>query len=71
MVGYLDRLWIFGQNRLKKMEETFLEESGVSSFVATILLILIVVMLCAMFWGKISEWFNEMWDKIIELTKLG
>jgi flagellin-like protein len=40
------------------------DETGVSSIVATVLLILIVVLLAAVFWEKISGWFETMWTKI-------
>lgn len=46
------------------VEELKQDETGVSAIVATILLILIVVLLAALFWGKISEWFETMWTKI-------
>ena len=45
-------------NRLRE------DETGVSSFVATILLIVIVVALCAVFWTQISGWFTNMWASI-------
>ena len=41
------------------------DETGVSSIVATVLLILIVVLLAALFWDKISQWFNDTWEKIL------
>jgi flagellin-like protein len=40
------------------------DETGVSSIVATVLLILIVVLLAAVFWDNISQWFTDTWDKI-------
>ncbi|MCM1467081.1 MAG: hypothetical protein NC086_02955 [Alistipes sp.] len=40
------------------------DEMGVSSIVATILLILVVVLLVAMFWKYISQWLTDMWEKI-------
>ncbi|MCD7836227.1 MAG: hypothetical protein LUG83_06205 [Lachnospiraceae bacterium] len=42
------------------------EETGVSSIVATVLLILIVVLLASVFWSYISEWFETMWTKITQ-----
>lgn len=62
----LDSFIICTRFRMKNFIEDFKkEEMGVSTFVATILLILIVVLLCALFWTKISEWFNDTWDKIM------
>lgn len=40
------------------------EEAGVSSIVATVLLILIVVLLATVFWDAIIDWFGKMWDII-------
>ena len=61
----LDRLYIGGKIRMAQFINGFKkDESGVSSIVATVLLILIVVLLTAVFWTNISEWFNQMWEKI-------
>ena len=65
MLEFLDSLYF----NMKFRAESFLnslkeDESGVSAFVATILLILVVVILCAMFWKNISEWFNDTWASI-------
>mgnify|MGYP004484173323 FL=1 len=40
------------------------DETGVSSIVATVLLILIVVLLASLFWTNIKTWFDGMWNKI-------
>lgn len=64
MVQYLDNFFIIAKNRMLKMAETFREETGVSSFVATILLIVIVVALCALFWKNIKDWFDGAWSNI-------
>lgn len=65
MIEVLDRMYF----KWKYKAEAFLQElkedeSGVSAFVATILLILIVVLLCAVFWTNIKEWFESTWNKI-------
>lgn len=58
-------MYIGFTNRVNRFVNSFKEdERGVSSFVATILLILIVVLLCAIFWEYISQWFETMWNKI-------
>jgi len=66
MMQFLDDLIIGFKCRAVKAAERFEEESGVSSFVATILLIVIVVALTAIFWTKINSWFTETWDKITD-----
>ena len=64
MMQFLDDLLIGFKCRVVKAAERFEEESGVSSFVATILLIVIVVALTAIFWKYISQWFEDTWQKI-------
>lgn len=68
MLQFFDNLLIGFQGRVMKAAERFKDESGVAAFVATILLIVIVVSLTALFWDKISTWFNEMWIKITGKT---
>lgn len=46
------------------MDDLKNDEAGVSSIVATVLLILIVVLLAAMFWDYISDWFDTTWQRI-------
>lgn len=64
MMQFLDDMLIGLEVRAIKAKERFEDESGVSAFVATILLIVIVVALTALFWGKIKEWFDTTWTKI-------
>lgn len=65
-MSWIDTKYLNMKIRMQKFVDEFLnEEQGVSAFVATILLIVIVVALCAIFWTKISEWFSDTWDKII------
>ncbi len=64
MMQFLDNLMIGFKCRAVKAAERFEEESGVSSFVATILLIVIVVALTALFWTNIKEWFTTTWENI-------
>jgi FlaG/FlaF family flagellin (archaellin) len=66
MVNVLDDFLIGLKLNIIKAGEKFRDESGVSAFVATILLIVIVVALCALFWTNISTWFSEQWTKITE-----
>lgn len=65
-MNWIDTKYLNMKIRMQKFVDEFLNgEQGVSAFVATILLIVIVVALCAVFWTKISEWFSDTWDKII------
>lgn len=64
-MSFIDNAYIgikFRTNRF--LRELCSDESGISPFVASILMIVIVVALCAVFWTNISEWFNTMWTKI-------
>ena len=66
MLNTLDRFYIGAKIRMAEFADQFKkDETGVSSIVATVLLILIVVLLAAVFWENISKWFTETWDKII------
>ncbi|MBR1702575.1 MAG: hypothetical protein IJ716_11540 [Lachnospiraceae bacterium] len=65
MFNTLDRMYIDAQIRWNNFwEDLKKDETGVSSIVATVLLILIVVLLAAIFWENIQEWFNTTWEKI-------
>lgn len=71
MFEKLDCLYLSAQTRIRNFfNELKNDESGVSSIVATVLLILIVVMLAALFWDKIQEWFTTMWEKIVQKSDL-
>lgn len=66
MLKTLDRFYIGAKIRMANFVDQFKkDETGVSSIVATVLLILIVVLLAALFWDKISQWFNDTWEKIL------
>ena len=66
MLKPLDRFYIGAKIRMANFADQFKkDETGVSSIVATVLLILIVVLLAALFWDKISQWFNDTWEKIL------
>ena len=66
MFEAMDRMYIDAQIRWNNFwSELKKDETGVSSIVATVLLILIVVLLAAIFWEKIQEWFNTTWEKIV------
>lgn len=64
-MNWIDTKYLNMKIRMQKFVDEFLnEEQGVSAFVATILLILIVVLLCAVFWKNISELFDGIWGDI-------
>lgn len=66
MLNALDSFMIYAKFKMKNfMDGLKKDESGVAAFVATVLLILIVVLLCALFWDNISKWFTETWGKIM------
>ena len=66
MLKTLDRFYIGAKIRMANFADQFKkDETGVSSIVATVLLILIVVLLAALFGDKISQWFNDTWEKIL------
>ncbi|MCR5330119.1 MAG: hypothetical protein K6E62_02895 [Lachnospiraceae bacterium] len=63
----ISRGYIYGKIRLQHFMEGFREdESGVSAIIATVLLIVIVVALVAVFWSSISQWFANLWKKIFQ-----
>jgi len=70
MLDVLDTMLFYVKFKVMNfVEEIKEDETGVSAFVATVLLILLAVLLAAMFWDKIREWFNSTWDTITNDTK--
>lgn len=72
-MNFLDGMYINIKNRVSNFfYELKNEEHGVSAIVATVLLILIVVLLAALFWETIKEWFDTTMEKILgESSKIG
>lgn len=65
MFCFFDKMLIGMKTRAKVWAEEFKAESGVSSFVATVLLILIVLLLGVLFWNLFKSYFTEtLWPKI-------
>ena len=65
MLSALDRLYIGAQIRKRNLIENFkTDESGVSNFVATVLLILMVVLIGGAVWGFLSGYFTELFEDI-------
>lgn len=68
-MNWIDTKYLNMKIRMQKFVDEFLnEEQGVSAFVATILLILIVVLLVAVFWKNISTWFDGIWNNITDTS---
>ena len=65
MLERLDRFYIWA--KVKKwalLEDLKNDESGVSNFVATVLLILMVVLIGGAVWGFLSGYFTELFENI-------
>lgn len=66
MLNTLDKLYIGAKIRMNNFVDEFKkDQTGVSSIVATVLLILIVVLLISIFWKSLKDWFGVLWEKII------
>lgn len=67
----IKRAYIAAKTRAITFRESFkYDERGVSAIVATLLILLIVVLMAAVFWDTISEWFSEIMDKIFDTAKV-
>lgn len=65
-MNWIDTKYLNMKIRTQKFVDEFLNgEQGVSAFIATILLLVIVVALCAIFWTNIKQWFDTTWEQII------
>lgn len=65
MLNTLDRLYIGAQIRKRAFIESFKkDESGVSNFVATVLLILMVVLIGSAVWGFLGGYFKDLFQTI-------
>ena len=65
MLSKLDRIYIDAQIRKRNLIHDFKnDESGVSNFVATVLLILMVVLIGGAVWGFLSGYFSELFESI-------
>lgn len=65
MLDYLDRMCLRAKIRLMGFADSLKrDETGVSALVATVLLLVIVVALAAVFWDAINEWFTATIEKI-------
>lgn len=67
-MNVLDKLYVKAQTKAVIMKDNLkkfmTEERGVSNFVATIFLMLVVVLIIGLFWDALESWFNEIKTKI-------
>ena len=67
MFSAIERMYLGILNWMHQLVTGFQEdEAGISAFVATILLILIVIILAVAFQEKITDWFDMIWGRIME-----
>ena len=68
----LDSLCIGAMVRMPAMKDKAKDfvksQDGVSNVVATIIILLLVVMLIAVFWENLQEWISGMMDQIFGTT---
>lgn len=65
MLNWLDSIYIGAQIRKRAFVESFKnDESGVSNFVATVLLILMVVLIAGAVWAFLSGYFTNLFKNI-------
>lgn len=50
-------------------EELKNDERGLSGIVVAVMLILVAVLAVMLLWGKLSEWLDEFWKKILDKSK--
>ena len=50
-------------------EELKNDERGLSGSVVAVMLILVAVLAVVLLWGKLSEWLDEFWKKILDKSK--
>lgn len=60
IIGAKVRMW----KTSERIKDFFAEEHGVSNVVATVILVLIVVLLIAAFWGQLKTWLSGMMKQI-------
>ncbi len=65
MFAWLDSMYILAKVKTQAFVEDFKnDESGVSNFVATVLLILMVVLIAGAVWGFLSGFFSDLFGQI-------
>ncbi len=61
MNEWLTTKYVAGKYWFEKFKK---DEAGVSPLIATVLILLVVSLLAAVFWQNISEWYNNLWEAI-------
>ena len=73
-MNMLDSLCISMQTRAwrakEKIKDFLSAQDGVSNVVATIIILLVVVLLIGIFWGRLKTWVTGIMDKIFN-TEFG
>lgn len=60
---------IMAQIKAKRFVKNLKDDNrGVSGIVAAVILVLIALLLAALFWGRLQEWFNSTWGNITNTT---
>jgi len=67
-MNMIDSLYLSVKNRAARAKDSFVEfmtaERGVSNVVATIVILLIVILLIGIFWGRLKTFIEGIMDKI-------
>lgn len=64
-MNVLDKCYIGTKNWIWKEKKMFFsDERGVSGIVASIVLVVVAVALAIIFWDKIKDVSNTLWDKV-------
>lgn len=60
---------IMAQLKAQRFVQDLREDNrGVSGIVAAVILVLIALLLAALFWDKLQQWFNSTWSHITNTT---
>lgn len=66
----LDKLYVSAQIRAgimkEKIKNFMSEQRGISNIASTILLLLIVVLVIGLFWGRLQTWLNSTMDTVFD-----
>ena len=69
---YMDTQKYILKNRMQNFKKEFEnDERGVGAMVATVIIMLIVVLLAAVFWDSIKAWFEDMMKRIFDTGSEG
>lgn len=69
MKRFINKKLIGAKLRINNAVKEFAADNrGVSGIVAAVILVLIALLLAALFWGKLQEWFNTTWGNVTNTT---